>query len=120
MRRLDSIEDEMRGVVTFDLENGRYLTVPAREIAEYGTEAVFRAHGCHDAIANKERISVFRRDKKIGTVPCDFDPLTIRSNSFLYAPRGGDFRRSERGWEADKSLGPGDLEAVAGFVWHRE
>lgn len=66
-----------------------------------------------------ERIPVKQDGETIGTVPGHFDPLNIRSTSFLYDPRPGDFRREQDHWVADRMLGPGDLAAVPGFVWER-
>lgn len=41
----------------------------------------------------KEREAVKWNGKKVGTVPAGFDPLRIRSASFFYDPRPGDFTR---------------------------
>ena len=57
---------------------------------------------------------------KVGSVPATFDPIAIKSTNWLYEPRAGDFRRDGKNWVVDKMLGPGDLEAVPGFVWDRQ
>src|SRR5262249_13657146 len=65
-------------------------------------------------------VPVIQDGRRVGTVPPSFDPGDIRSTSFLYTPRPGDFRREGDAWIASDSLGPGDLEAVPGFVWSWE
>ena len=61
------------------------------------------------------RVPVFRDGGIVGTVPSTFDPNNIKSNSFWYTPRAGDFKRDGDIWVARSELGPGDLEAVQGF-----
>lgn len=70
-------------------------------------------------VERTERVDVMQGGRKIGTVPPSFDPAKIKSTSFFYEPRPGDFRLSGDVWVADRMLGPGDLEAVPGFVWDR-
>ena len=55
--------------------------------------------------------------RRVGTLPSDFAPASIKSTSFFYDPRPGDFRREGTAWVASPALGPGDLAAVPGFVW---
>ena len=71
-------------------------------------------------VVRTEPIPVMQDGRKIGTVPASFDPSKIKSTSFWYEPRAGDFRQVGETWVASRTLGPGDLEAVPGFVWHRE
>jgi hypothetical protein len=70
-------------------------------------------------IAATERVPVVQHGRRIGTVPPDFDPAKIKSTSWLYSVRPGDFRREGDEWVVSQTLGPGDLEAVPGFVWDR-
>ena len=85
------------------------------------------------AVNATERIPVFqeywitatdgtrqRSKERIGTVPPDFDPSRISSRNYFYDPRPGDFKWEDETWVAAYTLGPGDLEAVPGFVWNRE
>jgi hypothetical protein len=65
----------------------------------------------------ERRLPVFQSGREIGTVPDSFDPRKNSYTSVLYDAREGDFSRGTEGWIADVSLGPGDLEAVAGFKW---
>lgn len=116
MRVIPSIQDEMNGTVTFDCGNGQYLTVDARELKEYGVKEIAKAYGIK---MTDERVPVFQRDRKIGTLPAAWHPSQIKSTSFFYEPRGGDFVRTDRGWEAARNLGPGDFEAVPDFIWER-
>jgi hypothetical protein len=62
-------------------------------------------------------VPVFQHGRHVGSVPYDFEPFAIRSRNPLYDPRSGDFRRTAEGWIASNTLGPGDLEAIPGFVW---
>ena len=112
MERIDSIEDEMKGVVTYALPDGRRVTVCAKEVSEHGWAKCLRAAGVDVPTG---RIPVMRAGEKVGYLPNDFDPENIRSASFLYDPRSGDFRRDGDTWIASPSLGLGDLEAVPGF-----
>jgi hypothetical protein len=60
-------------------------------------------------------VPVYQEGRRIGTVPHDFDPGRIKSQSYFYDPRPGDFAPHESGWEANKILGLGDLKAIPGF-----
>lgn len=61
------------------------------------------------------RLPVFQQDRMVGSLPSDFAPDAIRSKTFLYDPRPGDFRRQGDTWIASNMLGPGDLDAVPEF-----
>lgn len=116
MERIESLQDEFERKATFKLKDGRYVRLDARMVAEYGIERLMRQMGLEDQIPTG-RVDVMRRGKKIGTVPATFDPLAIKSQSPWYDVRSGDFRREGDVWIASNTLGPGDLEAVPGFVW---
>lgn len=70
-------------------------------------------------IAATWNIAVMQEGRRVGTVPPSFNPNNIESRNQLYRPRPGDFRRDGDVWIANEWLGPGDLEAVPGFVWDR-
>ena len=118
MRRLESIEDDMRGVVTYEFPNGKRATFDRRMVMDRGLAVVFREAGLADLLPN-ERMVVTQYGRQIGTVPPAFDPLFIKSKNYFYDPRPGDFVREGETWIASPKLGPGDLEAVPGFVWNR-
>lgn len=118
MVTLESIEDEMRGVVTYELRDGSRVRLPARAVAEFGAATILRDMGC-DALLPTDRVAVMRRGKKIGTVPPDFDPAFIKSKNYFYDPRPGDFKREGDVWVAANNLGPGDFEAIPGFIRDR-
>lgn len=71
------------------------------------------------SVARTERVDVIQHGEKVGTVPPSFDPKRIESRSWLYDPRPEDFQFDGSAWVANNMLGPGDLEAVRGFVWER-
>lgn len=114
MRKLESIEDEMQGRSTYALGDGRLIQFYIHDIRDHGLETLLKAHGIE---APNERIPVLQDGKIIGTVPGTFDPIAIKSQSFFYDPRPGDFKRTSEGWEASRQLGPGDVHAVPGFEW---
>lgn len=115
MRRIENIADEMRGQVTYEISPGICITVDARLVREHGLEEVLKAYGVK---VPKGRLPVFQCGKEIGSVPSVFDPIAIKSKSFLYEVRPGDFKRTDDGWEASNTLGPGDLDAIPDF-WRK-
>ena len=117
MQRDESLSDEMMGTVTYRIGDGRYLTVSVDDVRRHGLTAVLQMYGVE---IPTERVPVYLDDgRKIGSVPALFDPLNICSHSFLYEPRPNDFRRVGDRWIASRTLGPGDLSAIDGFVWDR-
>lgn len=96
--------------VDFIVDATAQSTVTARD------EACRTCKGARD-VAVTERIPVMQHGKQVGTVPPEFDPTRIRSTNWLYEARPGDFRQEGLTWVASRTLGPGDLEAVPGFVW---
>ncbi|MNS81577.1 hypothetical protein D3C72_1152910 [compost metagenome] len=117
MKRIESIEDEMNDVVTYELHDGRRIKTSAKMVQLYGAEdAIRRCGGEPFAPGEREkRLPVFHRDREIGTLPPWFDPATTKSTTFLYDPRPGDFVRDGDRWIASSSMGPGDLDAVPDF-----
>lgn len=118
MRRIEAIEDRMSGLVTYELSDGQRFRVEERVVRDLGIAAIMRNLGL-EAHLPTERMAVFQGGQKIGTMKPDFDPLAIRSTNFFYDPRPGDFRLTDDGWIAAENLGPGDFEAIPGFVWER-
>lgn len=114
MRRIQSNEDDLRGVVTYELEGGKRVCLDARAVREHGAAAILRGAG-YAPLLPTERLPVYQGGYRIGTLPPDFDPTCIKSNSFLYEPRPGDFRRAGDKWIAANTLGPGDFECIPGF-----
>lgn len=115
MKRLEGIADEMRGTVTYRMNDGRFVQLDARAVHEYGAAKLLRDMG-YGAELPTERVAVMYHGRRVGTFPPDFDPFTIKSRTFLYDPRPGDFKREGDVWVANKTLGYGDLEAVPGFI----
>ena len=119
MRNISGFEDEMRGIAKYELTNGQWIQLDAREVREYGLRAVMRRMG-YEHLIGSERVKVIQDGAVIGSFPPDFDPMAIRSTSYFYRPRTGDFTRRHDAWVVCGSLGPADLEAIPGFVWDRE
>ena len=116
MRRLDRPQDRMQGVVTYELDDGRFVQFDARTVADVGIDELMRHAGIEPPTG---RLPVYQRGKKVGTVPASFEPMAIKNTSFFYEPRGGDFIRTDDGWEACHTICPGDFDAIPGFVWDR-
>jgi hypothetical protein len=119
MRKIESVVNDMRGIVTYELTKDRWIDLDARAVAEFGAARLIREAG-YGHLLETERVAVFQHGRKVGTVPPNFEPLNIKSNTFMYDVRPGDFKRDGDKWIASRTLGPGDLEAVPGFVWERE
>lgn len=112
IRRVDNIEDEMRGTVTYDLGGGQMVRFSVEDIHRYGAKQMLKSVGVEVSI---ERVPVFQDGRQVGTLPGDFEPMFLISYSLLYQPRPGDFRMEDEKWVADRMLGTGDLDAVPGF-----
>lgn len=113
MKRIDSIEDQMRGFVTYEATNGQRIRLDTHAVYTYGAAELMRSAGLPTPT---ERLPVIHHGQQVGTMAPDFDPDNVKSNSFWYDPRPGDFRRDGDTWVAARTLGPGDVDAVAGFV----
>lgn len=114
-RRIESIEDGMNGVMTYQLSDGRMARFDARAVQKYGIAELMRAEGLEDFLPT-ERLPVIQYGRRIGTMAPDFDPATARSTSMWYDVRPGDFRREGDTWVAARTLGACDVDCVAGFV----
>ena len=77
MTRLESIEDEMNGVVTYELSNGQRLKLNRATVAEHGPAALIRFLGLGHLLPT-ERAPVMQNGERVGTVAPDFDPLAIK------------------------------------------
>lgn len=117
MKRIQSIEDDMRNVVTYELHDGQHIRIDAKLVQLYGAEYAIRLCGGEPFAPGEreKRLSVYQCDREIGTLPAWFDPTMIKSSSPFYDPRPGDFVRDGDRWIAASSLGPGDLAAVPDF-----
>lgn len=112
MRRIESPEDMMRGTLTYEVSEGRFITVDARLVQKHGLQEVL---SCYGIKAAEGRLPVFQRGVEVGSVPADFEPCAVKPTTFLYDVRPGDFKRTDKGWEACRTLGPGDLDAIPEF-----
>ena len=112
MRRV--AENWANGTVTYEVSPGRYVDVDPRVVRVHGLETIAEHLGIKLPTG---RTNVMQHGRIVGTVPAAFDPLFIKSKSFLYDPRPGDFIREGNVWIANRTLGYGDLEAVPEFVF---
>ena len=119
MRRIESFGDEMMGRVTYELAPGKWVQFDVRDLREHGLANLLRYEGLEQYIPT-ERLPVIRNGRRIGTMPPDFDPAAIKSLSFLYDPRPGDFRREGDTWVVDRTMGGGDVDCVVGFIREAE
>lgn len=113
VKKIDSIEDERKGIVTYELDDGKRVSLSRSAVERFGLQTVLKHNGL---TINTKRVTVLQNGRQIGTLPWDFDPLYIKSASPLYTPREGDFVRKDDGWHANVHLGYGDLGAIPGFV----
>lgn len=60
------------------------------------------------------RLPLYLHNQPVGTLPANYTP-DMQRPSLMYVPRAGDFVRSARGWEADRSV-EGLLRYVTGFL----
>lgn len=118
-QRMEKLDSKGRAIVTYELADGQWIDLDARAVAEFGAARLIRDAG-YGHLLETERVAVFQHGRKVGTVPPNFEPMNIESNTFMYDVRPGDFTRDGDKWIASRTLGPGDLEAVPGFVWERE
>lgn len=118
MIKLESIEDDMKGVVTYELRGGLRVTLSVQAVRECGAAEIIRSMG-HGDLLPTERVPVMQHGRRIGTLPPDFDPSNIKSNSFLYDPRPGDFVREGDVWIVGRTMGASDPDMVPGFIRER-
>lgn len=114
MHLIESFEDQMNGVRTYEMHDGRRIRITEEAVCKYGAVKILRDMGYQFPT---ERVPVIQHGKRIGSVPGDFDHMHIKSKSPWYDPRPGDFVRKGEEWVASRTLGPGDLEAVPGFTY---
>lgn len=114
MRLLPQSPEQQRdGIVICELDDGRRVDLSTEEIRMCGLKIVLAAYG-HDEPT--EPIPIFSYGRQVGTVPADFHPMGFESRSVMYDPRPGDFRMEDGVWIAHRALGPGDIEAIPGFI----
>ena len=118
MRELTRFEDERRGIRRFELSDGKWIDLSAQDIEEYGLKALLAHHGYSNEL--DARLDLIEDGRKIGTLPGSFDPMNVKSGSFCYKPRRGDFEMRGNQVHMIAHLGAGDLESIPGFRWHRE
>jgi hypothetical protein len=111
---MERFENPITGKITYKISDDQWIDVDPKELAEHGITKILKMH---DIQPPEGRLDVHQSGRKIGTVPATFEPSCIKSQSFFYDPRGGDFKREGNAWIADRALGPGDLDAIPGFVW---
>lgn len=118
MKNISDLIDKINDTETYQFDNGQRIHLSGRDVRRYGAEAMVREMGYSDLLS-KERVPVFFHGRIFGTLPGNFDHRNIKTGGgwggFLYAPREGDFERKDDGWHAAGTLGPGDVEAIAGF-----
>lgn len=113
MKRIESVMDDVRGTVTYEVGSGRWATFDRRAVEEYGLARLLEEYGVE---MPTERVPVIQYGRRIGTMPPDFDPAFARSNSFMYDPRPGDFRREGDTWVVGRTMGASDVDCVVGFI----
>jgi hypothetical protein len=108
MKRIDREEDERRGTVTYQLDDGRFVTLAESAVAQFGADNLIQWLGL-------ERLPVMQQGRRVGTLPADFDPLNARIRNSLCQVRPGDLKREGDAWVAEDMLSSDDLDAVIEF-----
>ena len=109
----ETLENQMKRTITFDLGDGRMVDVPSDFIRMHGLKAVAE----HFGVPVSDRyLPVIYHGRVVGSLPETWHPLEIKSKTYFYDPRPGDFVRDGDKWIAAQTLGPGDIEAVTDFV----
>lgn len=115
MKLVQSYEDDMNNVVTFELGDGRRVRLDRRYINEEGGVAkIIRSMGLGDELPTG-RVDVYQHGKIVGTVAADFEPNMIK-RGLMYEYRPGDYTRDASGWIASRMLGRGDFNYLPGFI----
>ena len=109
MKRIEREEDQRRGTVTYQLDDGRYVTLEANAVQQFGADKLIQWLGL------EERVPVMQHGRRVGTLPADFEPLNARSRNPVGEIRPGDFRREGDAWILEETLGSEDLDAIIGF-----
>jgi hypothetical protein len=116
MNLIESLEDRINGIITYEMQDGRRVALDAYAVREYGLATILREYGLGHLVSAAERISVIQHGRPAGTLPGDFDPFNVKSTSFLYDYRPGDLKRDGNVWIACRTLGASDLDCIPGFV----
>jgi hypothetical protein len=101
MKRIER-KDQRPGTLTYQLDDGRYVTLDENAVAQFGADNLIQWLGI-------ERVPVMYRGRRVGTLPADFEPLNAKN------VRPGDFTREGDAWVAEEKLAPENLDAVMGF-----
>jgi hypothetical protein len=112
MKRIEREEDQRRGTVTYQLDDGRYVTLEANAVQQFGADTLIQWLGLESPA---ERVPVMQHGRRIGTLPADFEPHNARSRNPACEIRPGDFSREGDAWIVEKTLGSDDQDAIIGF-----
>ena len=113
MEEITCEQDRLNRARVFRLPDGRYASFDAGTVERVGLHQLLRDAGVD---LDFTPVPVHQGGRTVGTLPACFCPTAFKSKSWLYEPRPGDFRKDGNIWLASPGLGPGDLEAVPGFV----
>ena len=92
MKRVETTQDRSRGTLTYQLDDGRYVTLDANAVGLYGAENLVQWLGL-------KRIPVMQHGRRVGTLPTDAELLD-------------GLRREGDAWTADEKL---ELDNVKEF-----
>ena len=112
MKRIEREEDQRRGTVTYQLDDGRYVTLEANAVQQFGADKLIEWLGLESPA---ERVPVMQHGRRVGTLPADFEPRNAKSRNPVCEIHPGDFSREGDAWIVEKTLGSEDLDAIIGF-----
>ncbi len=108
MGETTTYEDQMNRRVRYRRGDHEVL-LDERDVQLYGLDEMLKRVGLEQ---DHTPLPVIYQGENVGTLPASFDPRRVKSSTFLYEARPGDFRLDGDKWIADKMLGLGDLYAA--------
>lgn len=107
MKRIER-ENQKPGTVTYELDDGRYVTLEESAVVQFGADNLVEWLGL-------KRFPVMQHGRRVGTLPADFDPLNARSRNPTFSVRPGDLKREGDAWVAEDLLSSYELDAFVEF-----
>ena len=108
MPETTTFEDQMNRRVRYS-QGDREVLLDEKAVQLYGLAEMLKRAGLEQ---DHTPLPVVYCGEIVGTLPASFDPRRVKSCTFLYQAREGDFRLEGGKWVADRMLGPGDLYAA--------
>lgn len=113
---ITSFVDKERGIRRFSIPSTKQAICWTTDaIEEAGLRTLFEEAGLGHVFDGAPRLVVMQDGLMVGTLPADFDPLSIVSTNRMYRARPGDASIKGGRVVLSASLGFGDFTAIEGF-----